>query len=168
VTRETKEKQTMSDVCEDKTNVEWFNVGVIHGNMNSSVAGGIEETTRIILDVLHALGIDKHVVVSFDPNAHDTPLRTRITISMPLREEWGREKMNEFHRNFYEIAMEKFAEEKTKPGSELLDAELTAVVDAVHCLAKNYGFDALFVIAHEPSKQNLDTYRWTMIMVKKP
>jgi len=167
VSGETKEKQTKSDVCEFRTNIEWFNVGVIHGKMDKSVASGIEETTRIILDVLHALGIDKHVAVRFDPDAHDTPLRARITISLPLRDEWGREKVNEFLKNFYEVAMEEFAKERSKPGSELLDAELTAVNEAVHCLAEAYNFDALFIVAHEPSKQNPDTYKWTMIMVKK-
>jgi len=167
VPEEVKEKQTKSDICEFRTNIEWFNVGVIHGKMNKSVADGIEETERIILDILHALGVDKHVVVKFDPGAHDTPLRARITISLPLRNEWGKEKENEFLRNFYEIAMEEFAKERSKPGSELLDAELTAVSEAVHCLAEAYDFDALFIVAHEPSKQNLDTYKWTMIMVKK-
>ena len=167
MSEETKEKQTKSDVCEFRTNIEWFNVGVIHGKMDKSVAGGIEETTRIILDVLHALGIDKHVVVRFDPDAHDTPLRARITISLPLRDEWGKEKVNEFLKNFYEVAMEEFAKERSKPRSELLDAELTAVNETVHCLAETYNFDALFIVAHEPSKQNPDTYKWTMIMVKK-
>ena len=153
--------------CEFRVNLEMINVGSMHKNMNKSVTDAIEETIGLIINVLLALKIRKFVIVRFNPEEYDKPLHVKITISKALEEEWDRERVNEFLRNFYDIAMDIFAKERVRPGNNLLNAELGAVDQTVHCIAEAYDFDAYFIIAYDVTQPNLDAYRWAWVMVKK-
>jgi len=161
------ETDNVKDPCEFKVNLEMINVGSMHKGMNKSVHDAIEETISVIIDVLLALNIKKFVIVRFDPEAYDIPLHTKITVSKALEDEWGSEKSHNFFKDFYDTAMDIFARERVRAGNNLLNAELGAVDETVHCIAEAYEFDAYFIIAYDPSLPGVDAYRWSWVMVKK-
>ena len=161
------EKNEEKNPCEFKVNLEMINVGYMHKSMNKSVIDAIEETISLINDVLLTLKIRKFVIVRFNPEEYDKPLHAKITVSKALEDEWGSEKVNEFFRDFYETAMDIFAKERVRSGNNLLNAELGAVDQTVHCIAEAYDFDAYFIIAYDVTQPNLDAYRWAWVMVKK-
>jgi len=161
------EKNEEKNPCEFKVNLEMINVGSMHKSMNKSVIDAIEEAISLIIDVLLTLKIRKFVIVRFNPEEYDKPLHAKITVSKALEDEWGSEKMSEFFRDFYNTAMDIFAKERVRSGNNLLNAELGAVDQTVHCIAEAYDFDAYFIMAYDVTQPNLDAYRWAWVMVKK-
>jgi hypothetical protein len=166
-TKSQSEKNEEKNLCEFKVKLGMINVGSIHKSMNKSVVDAIEETIGVIIDVLFALETRKFVIVRFNPEEYDEPLHTKISVSNALEDEWGSEKVHEFFKDFYNTAMDIFAKERVRSGNNLLNAELGAVDQTVHCIAEAYDFDAYFIIAYDPSQPNLDAYRWAWVMVKK-
>jgi hypothetical protein len=161
------EGKNEKSICDYRVNVEMINIGKICENAGKSVHIAIEAMLNTIHDILSALKINKYVIVKFDPNTYDAPLRVSFFFTKALEDEWGKEKIKEFKVNFYENAMNLFAKIKNIPNTNLLDAELLAVDQALHCLADAYGFDAYFVITYGQNTNEKDAYRTAWFMVKK-
>jgi hypothetical protein len=161
------EGKNETSICNYRVDVEMINIGKICENAGKSVHIAIEAMLNTIHDVLSALKINKYVIVRFDPNTYDTPLRVSFFFTKALEDEWGKEKIKEFKVNFYENAMNLFAKIKNIPNTNLLDAELLAVDQALHCLADAYGFDAYFIITYNQATNEKDAYRTAWLMVKK-
>jgi hypothetical protein len=161
------EEKNEKSICDYKVDIEMINISKICENAGKSVHIAIEAMLNTIHDVLSALKINKYVIVRFDPNTYDTPLRVSFFFTKALEDEWGKEKIKEFKVNFYENAMNLFAKIKNIPNTNLLDAELLAVDQALHCLADAYGFDAYFIITYNQATNEKDAYRTAWLMVKK-
>jgi len=144
-----------------------INISKICENAGKSVHIAIEAMLNTIQDVLSALKINKYVIVRFDPNTYDAPLRVSFFFTKALEDEWGKEKIKEFKVNFYENAMNLFAKIMNIPNNDILDAELLAVDQTLHCLADAYGFDAIFAIIYGQNTNEKDAYRTAWLLVKK-
>jgi hypothetical protein len=121
----------------------------------------------VITSTLHVLGVNKYVTIEFNPDAYDKPLHTFIMVSKPLEEEWGKDKVNEFIKEFYNYAMERFAYTMNLPRGDVLDAEAEAVQLSAIELSGGYGFDAIIELYFNPTATGIDAYRVMWILVKK-
>jgi hypothetical protein len=161
------EEKNEKSICDYKTGIEMINISKICENASKSIHIAIEAMLNTILDVLGALKINKYVIARFNPDAYDTPFHVSFFFTKALEDEWGKEKIREFEVNFYENAMNLFAKIKNIPNTKLLDAELLAVDQTLHCLADAYGFDAYFIIGYIQDTNEKDAYRTAWLMVKK-
>ena len=127
----------------------------------------IDDFKEMAINMLHILGFDKYVTVEFNPIAYDKPLHTFIMVSKPLEEEWGKDKVNEFIKEFYNYAMERFAYTMNLPRGDVLDAEAEAVQLSAIELSGGYGFDAIIELYFNPTATGIDAYRVMWILVKK-
>jgi hypothetical protein len=127
----------------------------------------VGEFEKMILEILHILGIDKHVVIEFDPNAYDKPLHTSIMISKSLEEEWGKDKVDEFTKEFYNNAMKEFVDSMNIPKTKVLEGEAEAVHFTTFMLAGIYGFNAVIELDLMPPSNKIDEFSATWILVKK-
>jgi len=121
----------------------------------------------VITSTLHVLGVNKYVTIEFNPDAYDKPLHTFIMISKPLEEEWGKDKVNEFIKEFYNDAMKEFAYSMNLPKGNVLDGEIEAVHLTAMDIAGEYGFDAVIELYFDPTATGIDAYRVKWILVKK-
>ena len=161
------EGKNETSICDYRLDVEMINIGKMCENAGKSVHIAIEAMLNTIHDILSAFKINKYVIVRFDPNTYDAPLRVSFFFTKALEDEWGKEKIKEFKVNFYENAMNFFAKIKNIPNTNILEAELLAVDQTLHCLADAYGFDAYFVITYGKNTNEKDAYRTAWLLVKK-
>jgi len=121
----------------------------------------------VITSTLHVLGVNKYVTIGFNPDAYDKPLHTFIMASKPLEEEWGKDKVNEFIKEFYNDAMKEFAYSMNLPKGNVLDGEIEAVHLTAMDIAGEYGFDAVIELYFDPTATGIDAYRTVWILAKK-
>ena len=127
----------------------------------------LDAFTGVITSTLHALGVNKYVTIEFNPDAYDKPLHTLITVSKPLEEEWGKDKVSEFIKKFYNDAMKEFAYSMKLPKGNVLDGEIEAVGITAMDIAGEYDFDAVIELFFDPTSTGIDAYRVKWILVKK-
>jgi hypothetical protein len=123
--------------------------------------------SSVILNTLHALGVGKHVTIEFNPDAYERPLHTLIMVSKSLEEEWGKDKVSEFTKEFYNEAMKEYSDIMSEPGFDVLDGEILAVHLTALTLAEEYGFDAIFDYHFDPYKDRKKAYWSGWILAKK-
>ena len=159
----------------EPTTNETFKEPEIYSENISKIAESFKVHPKIALDAfagvitstLHVLGVNKYVTIEFNPDAYDKPLHTFIMASKPLEEEWGKDKVNEFIKEFYNDAMKEFAYSMNLPKGNVLDGEIEAVGLTATEIAGEYGFDAVIELFFDPTATGIDAYRVKWILVKK-
>jgi len=127
----------------------------------------MDEFKDMVINILHILGISKHVTVEFNPDTYDKPLHTFIMVSKPLEEEWGKDKVDEFIKEFYNNAMKEFADSMNVPKTKVLEGEADAVHFTVLYFSGIYGFNAVIELDFMPPPNKINEFRVTWILVKK-
>jgi len=127
----------------------------------------MDEFKEIVIDILHILGFNKYITVEFNPIMYDKPLHTFITVSKTLEEEWGKDKVNEIIKEFYNNAMKEFAYSMKPPKTKVLEGEAEAVQLTVYDLTGIYGFNVLIELFFIPPSNEINESRATWILVKK-
>ena len=127
----------------------------------------VDDFKEIIIDMLHILGFNKYITVEFNPIMYDKPLHTFITVSKTLEDEWGKDKVDEIIKEFYNNAMEEFADSMKPPKTKVLEGEAEAVQLTVYDLSGIYEFSVIIELFFMPPPNKINEYRATWILVKK-
>ena len=127
----------------------------------------MDEFKGMVIDMLHILGFNKHVIIEFNPTAYDKPLHTSIMVSRTLEEEWGKDKVDEFIKEFYNNAMKEFANSMNVPKTKVLEGEADAVHFTATYFSGIYGFNAVIELDFMPPPNKINEFRATWILVKK-
>jgi len=127
----------------------------------------VDDFKEMIVDILHILGFNKYITVEFNPIMYDKPLHTFIMISKTLEEEWGKDKVDEIIKEFYNNAMKEFADSMKPPKTKVLDGEAEAVQWTVYNLTGIYGFNVIIELFFIPPSNKTNESQATWILVKK-
>jgi len=127
----------------------------------------VDDFKEIIIDILRTLGFNKYMTVEFNPIMYDKPLHTCITISKTLEDEWGKDKVDEIIKEFYNNAMKEFANSMKPPKTEVLEGEAEAVQLAVYELTGIYELSVIIELFFMPPSNKINEFRATWILVKK-
>ena len=136
-------------------------------DFEKSQRDAVDSLSDFVIEILHALGIGKHVTVLFDFDNIDNPLHTSIMVSEYIRKEWGAEKVKEFVNDFYEYALNTFASSRMAAEGKIIDSTVIAVNEAVHYVAGTYGFDTVITLHYDNASTDINDYRVRWIIVKK-
>jgi hypothetical protein len=162
-----KKKEQTTDETFKEPEIYSENISKIAESFKVHPKIALDAFTGVITSTLHVLGVNKYVTIEFNPDAYDKPLHTLIMASKPLEEEWGKDKVSEFIKEFYNYAMERFAYTMNLPRGDVLDAEAEAVQLSAIELSGGYGFDAIIELFFDPTATGIDAYRVMWILVKK-
>jgi hypothetical protein len=162
-----KKKEPTTDETNKEPEIYSENISKIAESFKVHPKIALDAFAGVITSTLHVLGVNKYVTIEFNPDAYDKPLHTFIMVSKPLEEEWGKDKVNEFIKEFYNYAMERFAYTMNLPRGDVLDAEAEAVQLSAIELSGGYGFDAIIELYFNPTATGIDAYRVMWILVKK-
>ena len=162
-----KKKEPTTDETFKEPEIYSENISKIAESFKVHPKIALDAFTGVITSTLHVLGVNKYVTIEFNPDAYDKPLHTFIMVSKPLEEEWGKDKADEFIKEFYNYAMERFAYTMNLPRGDVLDAEAEAVQLSAIELSGGYGFDAIIELYFNPTATGIDAYRVKWILVKK-
>jgi len=127
----------------------------------------VDDFKEIIIDILRTLGFNKYMTVEFNPIMYDKPLHTIITVSKALEEEWGKDKVDKIVKEFYNNAMEEFADSMKPPKTKVLEGEAEAVQLTVYDLTGIYEFSVIIELFFMPPSNKINEFRATWILVKK-
>jgi len=162
-----KKKEPTTDETIKEPEIYSENISKIAESFKVHPKIALDAFAGVITSTLHVLGVNKYVTIEFNPDAYDKPLHTFIMVSKPLEEEWGKDKVSEFIKEFYNYAMERFAYTMNLPRGDVLDAEAEAVQLSAIELSGGYGFDAIIELYFNPTATGIDAYRVMWILVKK-
>jgi hypothetical protein len=94
-----KKKESTTDETIDVPELYSENVSKVAEDIKEPSQSALRAFSNVILNTLHALGVDKHVVVEFDPDIYDSPLHTHIIISKPLEENGVKIRLTNLSKN---------------------------------------------------------------------
>jgi hypothetical protein len=162
-----KKKEQTTDETFKEPEIYSENISKIAESFKVHPKIALDAFTGVITSTLHVLGVNKYVTIEFNPDAYDKPLHTLIMASKPLEEEWGKDKVSEFIKEFYNDAMKEFAYSMNLPKGNVLDGEIEAVGLTATEIASEYGFDAVIELFFDPTATGIDAYRVMWILAKK-
>jgi len=161
------QKETTTDESYKGANMAGASLTKLMEYFKESSRIAVDVFSDFIIEILHALGIYKHVVVEFDYDNTSNPLRTTIWISESLKKEWGDNKIKEFMDEFYEYALDQIADFRMTVGGKPIDSVVLAVNEAVFYVGEAYEFDAIIDLPYNNAATKIEDYRVRWILVKK-
>jgi len=163
----TEQKETNTEEAVKIPEIYSENISKVAEYLKMRPQDALDSFSSVIISTLHALGVNKHVTIEFNPDAYENPLHTLILVSKPLEEEWGKDKVNEFIKEFHNDVMIEFAHSMNSPGNKVLDSKVEAVHLATINIAGEYGFDAIIELYFDPTTTGTDAYRRVWVLAKK-